>query len=199
MAHHQHIQTNGQHANVRLEKISVEQNTNETLKWLRPVNPEQMGTAAESRTEHISQREPELSAPVCTLWNVAHAALIRFLISVVSCCWKVIIRPKYFVFSPLVSITTLTNLNVFAGVRALVAENFRLSWVDPESHFSVLLLNSRTILWSCSFRGCRREHVVSKSHVREAVMIVVTQVDSHTFFLLPTWNVILPMLFAEPC
>ena len=27
------------------------------------------------------------------------------------------------------------NLNVFSGVRALVAENFRLSWVDPESHF----------------------------------------------------------------
>ena len=86
---------NGQHANVRLEKISVEQNTNETLEWLRPVNPEQMGTAAESRTEHISQREPELSAPVCTLWNVAQVALIRFLISVVSCCWKVIIWPKY--------------------------------------------------------------------------------------------------------
>ena len=128
---------NGQHANVRLEKISVEQNTNETLEWLRPVNPEQMGTAAESRTEHISQREPELSAPVCTLWNVAQVALIRFLISVVSCCWKVIIWPKYCVLSPLVSITTfyVINLNVFSGVRALVAENFRLSWVDPESHF----------------------------------------------------------------
>ena len=127
---------NGQHANVRLEKISVEQNTNETLEWLRPVNPEQMGTAAESRTEHISQREPELSAPVCTLWNVAQVALIRFLISVVSRCWKVTIWPKYFVLSPFVSISTsMSSISIFSGVRALVAENFRLSWVDPESSF----------------------------------------------------------------
>ena len=39
-------------------------------------------------------------------WNVAQAALIRFLISVVSCSWKVIIWPKYLALSPLVSIST---------------------------------------------------------------------------------------------
>ena len=31
----------------------------------------------------------------------------------------------------------------------LVAENFRLSWVNSESFFSVLRLNSHCIFWSC--------------------------------------------------
>ena len=41
------------------------------------------------------------------------------------------------VFRAFSCITTfyVINLNFFSGVRALVAENFRLSWVDPESHF----------------------------------------------------------------
>ena len=144
---------NGKHANVRLEKINVEQNTNETLEWLRPVNPEQMGTAAESRTEHISQREPELSAPVCTLWNVAQVALIRFLISVVSRCWKVIIWPKYFVLSPFVSFSTFMSS---VSMSFLVSEPWLLrifvfpGWILSPT-FSVLLLNSHNIFWSCSF------------------------------------------------
>ena len=42
----------------------------------------------------------------------------------------------------------IADLHFFFRVQtyaALVAENFRLSWVDPESHFSVLSLNSYII------------------------------------------------------
>ena len=68
-----------------------------------------------------------MSVPVCT---------IRFLISVVCCCWKVIIWLKYLALSPLVSVSTLhvIDFNFLSCVRALVAKNSRLSWMNPDAH-----------------------------------------------------------------
>ena len=40
------------------------------------------------------------------------------------------------------------------------------------------------------FRGCEQKHVVGKSQVREAVVVVVAQVDSHSFFLLLTLDIV---------
>ena len=85
------------------------------------------------------------------------------------------------------------HLNFFSGVRALVTENFRLPWMDPRwilsPTFSVLLMNSHNIFWRCSLEDTNKS-TSSANHVCESVMVVFTQVDSHTFFLLPTWNVV---------
>ena len=43
----------------------------------------------------------------------------------------------------------VVNFN-FSSVRALVAEDFRLSFMYSESHFSVLRLKSQNMFWSCS-------------------------------------------------
>ena len=83
-------------------------------------------------------------------WNVAQAALIRFLISVVSCCWKVIIWPKYFALSPLANISTLNVISLWL-LRIFVFPGWILS-----PTFSVLLLNSHNIFWSCSFEDAIR-------------------------------------------
>ena len=82
------------------------------------------------------------------------------------------------------------DLNFFSDVRALVAKIFRLSWMNPESHFFSTLLEFAQHFLKLFFGGCKQEHIVCKSQVCEAVMVVVTQVDSHTFFLLPTWKVV---------
>ena len=69
--------------------------------------------------------------------------------------------------------------------------------MDHESHFFSTPLDFALHFWSCSFK---QEHVVSKSHVCEAVMIGVTQVDAHTFSLLRTWDVVCQLIAsAEPC
>ena len=58
-------------------------------------------------------------------------------------------------------------------------------WVPLFQYFAWI----RITFLELFFWGCKKEHVVSKSHVCEAIMIAVAQTYSHSFFLLPTWNV----------
>ena len=55
------------------------------------------------------------------------------------------------------------NLNFFSDVRALVAENFRLSWMDSESHFFCTVLESRTACFGAVLLrmqiGARRQQI----------------------------------------
>ena len=82
----------------------------------------------------------------------------------------------------------IVDLHFFVRIRtqaALVAENFRLSWVDPESHFFSTFLEFVHHFLKLFFGCCELKHVVGEPQVCEAVVVVVTQVDSHSFFLLP--------------
>ena len=63
---------------------------------------------------------------------------------------------------------------------ALVAENLRLVWVNPESHFLGCCLEF--IHHYPQFGSCKQHHVVGKSQVREAVAVMVAQVNSHSLF-----------------
>ena len=81
---------------------------------------------------------------------------------------------------------------------ALVAEIFRLSWMDSESHFFCTSLEFAYHFLELFFGGCKKEHVASKTHVCEAVMIAVAQSYSHVFPL-ASMECLLPMLSAEPC
>ena len=82
-----------------------------------------------------------------------------------------------------------TDFNMSFCVRihgALVAENLRLVWVDPESHFLGCFLEFIHHIPQLFFGGCEQHHVVGKSQVREAVSVLVAQVNSQSFFLLPS-------------
>ena len=82
-----------------------------------------------------------------------------------------------------------TDFNMSFCVRihvALVAENFRLVWVNPESHFLGCFLEFAHHVPYLFFGGCEQHHVVCKSQVRQAVSFLVAQVNSHSFFLLPS-------------
>ena len=59
---------------------------------------------------------------------------------------------------------------------------FSSSWMDPESHLFCTLLEFAQHCLELFFWGCKQEHVVSKSHVCQAVVIVVAQENSHSFF-----------------
>ena len=79
-------------------------------------------------------------------------------------------------------------MHSFFRVRAktaLVAENFRLFWVDPETHFFSTFLEVVHHFLKPFFGGSEQKHVVGEPQVREAIVVVVAQVDSHSFFLLP--------------
>ena len=71
----------------------------------------------------------------------------------------------------------------------MVAENFRLSWVDPETHFFSTFLEIVQHFLKLILGGCEQKHAVGEPQVCEAVVVVVAQVDSHSFFLLPARNV----------
>ena len=78
-----------------------------------------------------------------------------------------------------------TDFNMFFCVRidgALVAENLRLVWVNPESHFLGCLLEFTHHFPYLFFGGCKQHHVVGKSQVREAVAVMVALVYSHYLF-----------------
>ena len=62
---------------------------------------------------------------------------------------------------------------------ALVAENLRLVWENPESHFLSCFLEFTHHFPYLFFGSCEQHHVVGKSQVREAVMIIVAQVYTH--------------------
>ena len=88
----------------------------------------------------------------------------------------------------------VTDFNMLFCVRsdgALVAEDLRLVWVNPESHFLSCCLEITHHFPYLFFECCEQHHVVGKSQVREAVMIMVAQVYSHPFFLLPSLNFVL--------
>ena len=51
--------------------------------------------------------------------------------------------------------------NFFSCVRALVAKNFRLSWMSPESHFFSSPLEFEQHVLKQFFGGCKQEHAVS--------------------------------------
>ena len=80
------------------------------------------------------------------------------------------------------------DLHFFFRVRAkaaLVAENVRLFSVDPETHFFSAFLEVAQHFLKLFFGGCEQKYVVGEPQVCEAVLVVVAQVDSHSFFLLP--------------
>ena len=125
------------------------------------------------------------------LWKVAHAALILLLISNVSCWWNEILLAQIFhafAFCQYFD-AHFTYFNISFCVRihgAPVAENLRLVFVDPESHFLGCFLEFIHHISQLFFGGCEQHHVVGKSQVREAVSVLVAQVNSHSFFLLPS-------------
>ena len=71
---------------------------------------------------------------------------------------------------------------------ALVTENLSLVWMDPETHFFSYFLEFTQHFPYLLFGCCEQHHVVGKSQVREAIMIMVAQVYTHSFFLLPSLN-----------
>ena len=82
-----------------------------------------------------------------------------------------------------------TDFNMSFCVRidgALVAENLRLVWVNPESHFLDCFFEITHHFPYLFFGCCKQHHVVGKWQVREAVSVMVAQVNSHSFFLLPS-------------
>ena len=87
-----------------------------------------------------------------SLVNDAQAALIRLLISVVSCCSKVIVCPRYFArsFTGRTSILMLSIVTSFLLFDPSLL-NCRLLLVDFQSHaFCTFFLKSHIILLSCS-------------------------------------------------
>ena len=74
---------------------------------------------------------------------------------------------------------------------ALVTENLRLVWMDPETHFFSYFLEFTQHFPQLFFGSCEQHYVVGKSQVREAVSFLVAQVNSHSFFLLPSLNFVL--------
>ena len=56
---------------------------------------------------------------------------------------------------------------------ALVAENFRLSWVDLETHFFSTFLEFVHHFLKLFLGGCEQKHVVGEPQVCEAVVVVV--------------------------
>ena len=107
------------------------------------------------------------------LWNVVQAALILLLISSVSCWWKEILWPKYFTLSFFANISMLISpILIYLCVRihvALIAENFRLVWVNPESHFLGCIFEFTHNVPYLFFGSCEQHHFVGKSQVRQAV------------------------------
>ena len=57
--------------------------------------------------------------------------------------------------------------------------------MDPESHFFSAFLEFLHQFLKLFFGCCEQQHVVGESQVFEAVVVVVAQVDSHSFFLVP--------------
>ena len=93
----------------------------------------------------------------------------------------------------------IIDFNFFFFVRALVAENFRLFWMNTESNFFSTFLEFSQHLLKLFFGGCKQEHVVGKSQNRQAVVVVVAQESSHCFFSFVSAGCRLSMLSVEPC
>ena len=84
---------------------------------------------------------------------------MRFLISVVSCCWKVIIWPKYVVLSSLVNISTLlssVSISFLMMFELWLLRIFVFPGCILSPTFSVLHLKSPHIFGSCSFEDANK-------------------------------------------
>ena len=95
--------------------------------------------------------------------------------------------------------THFIDFKMLLSVRvdgARVAENLRLVWVHPESHFLSCFLEFTHHFPFLFFGNCEQHHVVGKSQVREAVMIMVAQVYSIPFSL-PSLNFVLQRVFKD--
>ena len=57
--------------------------------------------------------------------------------------------------------------------------------MDPETHCFSTFPEFVQHFLKLILGGCEPEHVVGEPQVCEAVVVVVAQVDSHSFFLLP--------------
>ena len=68
-----------------------------------------------------------------------------------------------------------------------------------ESHLFCAVLEFAQHLLELLFCGRKQEDIVSKAHIREAIVVVVSQANTHSPFLLPAWKVVfqrhLQMLF----
>ena len=82
---------------------------------------------------------------------------------------------------------------------ALIAENFRLFGLDPETHFFRTFLEITQHFLKLLFTGCEQQHVVGKPQIREAVVVVVALTDSHSLFLLPSLECRPSVSIEEPC
>ena len=115
---------------------------------------------------------------------------MRFLISVVSCCWKVIIWPRYVVHSSLVNISTLmSSISILSWCSSFGCWVFVIPGCILSSTFSVPRLKSHNIFWSCSFEEANKSTSSANLKFVRQFMIVVSQAHTHSSFLLPTWNV----------
>ena len=80
---------------------------------------------------------------------------------------------------------------------ALVAQNLRLVWMNPESHFLCCFLEFTNHFQYLFFGSCEQHHVVGKSQVREAVNDHGRSgVFPHSLSL-PTWNVVLQRVLND--
>ena len=122
--------------------------------------------------KHVNSR---CQLPVDTGGTLPRQPWYEFWISVVSCCWKVIIRPHILYFF---SCWYSTLMSYFSDVQALVAKIFVFpGWILSPT-FSVLRLKSQKPLRSCSLEDANRStYVVSKYHVCEAIMVPVDHVE----------------------
>ena len=86
------------------------------------------------------------------LLNEAQAALIRFLISTVSCCWNVMVCPRYFALSHADNISTymlLISISFLLFGLWLLRIFVLSQWIFNPT-LSVLCLKSHIIFWSCT-------------------------------------------------
>ena len=119
-----------------------------------------------------SRRKYDFEVNSCLhLLNVAQAPLIRCLISVVSCCWNIIIWPNCFVLSSLVNTSTLmlSISNSFVLFELRLIRIFVFSWMYLESHFFCAMFGVTHHFLKLLFCSCKQEHFVSKSQICEAV------------------------------
>ena len=128
------------------------------------------------------------------LWNVTHGALIRLLITVVSCRLNEIsdLNISRFHFLSIFRFSC-HQLQVWC-VRvdgALVDENFRLIKMTPTSTFFNTFLESTQHFPKLFFGCCEQQHVVGESQVCEANRGRGRSGIYPFFFLLPSLNFIL--------
>ena len=86
------------------------------------------------------------------------------------------------------------------GVHAaFTAEDFRLVWVNRETHFLCCFFEFTHHVLHLSFGCCEQHHIVGESQVRQAVSVLVAQVDTHSFLFFAISVPHFLMHTAAPC